>query len=44
MRRVLASISNRTDIGDVTTLANPGIVEEVRKMVQGEKEESEFVG
>ncbi len=36
MRRVLASISNGRDIGDVTTLANPDIVEEVRKMVQGE--------
>jgi acetyl-CoA synthetase len=36
MRRVLASISNRTDVGDVTTLANPEIVEEVRKMVQGD--------
>jgi len=35
MRRVLASISNRTDVGDVTTLANPEIVEEIRKMVQG---------
>jgi len=34
MRRVLAAISNRTDLGDVTTLANPEIVEEVRKMVQ----------
>jgi acetyl-CoA synthetase len=44
MRRVLASISNRTDVGDVTTLANPEIVEEVRKMVQGEEQESEFVG
>jgi acetyl-CoA synthetase len=36
MRRVLASISNTMDIGDVTTLANPEIVEEVRKMVQGD--------
>ncbi|OGG45981.1 MAG: acetate--CoA ligase [Candidatus Handelsmanbacteria bacterium RIFCSPLOWO2_12_FULL_64_10] len=36
MRRVLASISNRKDVGDVTTLANPEIVEEIRKMVQGE--------
>jgi acetyl-CoA synthetase len=36
MRRILASISNRTDVGDVTTLANPEIVEEVRKMVQGD--------
>jgi len=35
MRRVLAAISNRRDIGDVTTLANPEIVEEIRKMVQG---------
>jgi acetyl-CoA synthetase len=35
MRRVLSSISNRTDVGDVTTLANPEIVEEIRKMVQG---------
>ncbi len=36
MRRVLASISNTMDVGDVTTLANPEIVEQVRKMVQGE--------
>jgi acetyl-CoA synthetase len=36
MRRVLASISNGLDVGDVTTLANPDIVEEIRKMVQGE--------
>ena len=36
MRRVLASISNGRDVGDVTTLANPDIVEEIRKMVQGE--------
>jgi acetyl-CoA synthetase len=36
MRRVLAAISNTMDIGDVTTLANPEIVEEVRVMVQGE--------
>lgn len=34
MRRVLASISNKGDVGDVTTLANPEIVEEVRHMVQ----------
>ncbi len=34
MRRVLASISNKRDVGDVTTLANPDIVEEIRKMVQ----------
>ncbi len=36
MRRVLAAISNTMDIGDVTTLANPEVVEEVRQMVQGE--------
>ena len=34
MRRVLAAISNGRDIGDVTTLANAAIVEEIRKMVQ----------
>lgn len=36
MRRVLASISNRRDVGDVTTLANPGVVDEIRTMVQGQ--------
>ena len=35
MRRVLASISNRRDVGDVTTLANPTVVEDIRVMVQG---------
>ncbi|MEM7032826.1 MAG: acetate--CoA ligase [Chloroflexota bacterium] len=35
MRRVLGSISNHTDIGDVMTLANPEIVDEVKQMVQG---------
>lgn len=34
MRRILASISNRKDVGDVTTLANPQIVEEIRQQVQ----------
>ncbi len=34
MRRVLADISNGRDIGDVTTLANPEIVEEILRMVQ----------
>jgi len=34
MRRVLASISNGRDIGDVTTLANPEIVEDIQKMVR----------
>ncbi len=37
MRRVLAAISNYMDIGDVTTLANPDVVELIRKMVQGEE-------
>jgi acetyl-CoA synthetase len=36
MRRVLAAISNTMHVGDVTTLANPEVVEEVRKMVQGD--------
>jgi acetyl-CoA synthetase len=35
MRRVLAAISNSMDTGDVTTLANPDIVEVIRKEVQG---------
>ena len=35
MRRVLAAISNTLEIGDVTTLANPEIVEQIRIMVQG---------
>ncbi|MCH6569334.1 MAG: hypothetical protein IH794_04465, partial [Acidobacteria bacterium] len=34
MRRVLAAISNGIDVGDVSTLANPEIVEGIRKMVQ----------
>src|SRR5438105_108130 len=35
MRRVLAAISNRRDVGDVTTLANPDVVEQIRVLVQG---------
>ena len=38
MRRVLASISNRKDVGDVTTLANPDVVEQIRVMVQGKEQ------
>jgi acetyl-CoA synthetase len=34
MRRVLASISNGQDAGDITTLANPEVVEELRKMAK----------
>src|SRR6266436_3302091 len=37
MRRVIAGISNFTSPGDITTLANPEIVETIRKMVQAEK-------
>ncbi len=32
MRRVLGAISNNQDVGDVTTLANPEIVEEIKQM------------
>jgi acetyl-CoA synthetase len=34
MRRVLAAISNNEDVGDVTTLANPEVVEKIKKIVQ----------
>ena len=34
MRRVLAALSNNKDVGDVMTLANPEIVDEIREMVQ----------
>ena len=34
MRRVLAAISNGRSIGDVTTLANSEMVEQIRKLVQ----------
>ncbi len=34
MRRVLGAISNRGDVGNVMTLANPEVVEEIRNMVQ----------
>jgi acetyl-CoA synthetase len=35
MRRVLASISNQMDYGDITTLSNPEVVEQIRVQVQG---------
>ncbi|HVS90102.1 MAG TPA: acetate--CoA ligase [Candidatus Acidoferrum sp.] len=35
MRRVLAAISNQMDTGDITTLANPDIVAQIRQLVQG---------
>jgi acetyl-CoA synthetase len=37
MRRVIAAVSNFTDVGDVATLANPEIVEDIRHHVQSEK-------
>jgi acetyl-CoA synthetase len=37
MRRVIAAISNFMDVGDVTTLANPEVVEVIRKQVQTAK-------
>jgi acetyl-CoA synthetase len=32
MRRVLAAISNNEDAGDISTLADPEIVEEIRQI------------
>ena len=32
MRRVLAALSNDEDVGDITTLANPEVVEAIRQM------------
>jgi acetyl-CoA synthetase len=37
MRRVLAAISNTLDTGDITTLANPDVVEQIRVTVQGKE-------
>jgi acetyl-CoA synthetase len=37
MRRVIASVSNFADVGDVTTLANPEVVDGIRHHVQSEK-------
>jgi len=37
MRRVIASVSNFADVGDVTTLANPEVVEGIRHHVQRAK-------
>ncbi|MGO9081122.1 MAG: acetate--CoA ligase [Streptosporangiaceae bacterium] len=43
MRRVIAAISNFADTGDVTTLANPEIVEDIRHHVQRVKVEKDDV-
>jgi len=37
MRRVIAAVSNFTDVGDVTTLANPEVVDGIRRQVQAAK-------
>ena len=37
MRRVIAAVSNFTDTGDVTTLANPEVVDSIRHHVQAAK-------
>jgi acetyl-CoA synthetase len=34
MRRVLAAISNKGDVGNVMTLANPEIVEAIKNQVE----------
>jgi acetyl-CoA synthetase len=39
MRRVIAGISNFTDVGDISTLANPEVVEQIRTQVQAAKQE-----
>ena len=38
MRRVIAGISNFTDVGDITTLANPEVVDEIRAHVHEVKQ------
>jgi len=35
MRRILAAISNGTDVGDTMTLANPEVVDAIKKMAKG---------
>jgi acetyl-CoA synthetase len=37
MRRVIAGVSNFTDVGDITTLANPEVVDQIREQVQSAK-------
>jgi len=38
MRRVLAAVSNRLPVGDVTTLANPDVVEHIKTMVESQSQ------
>jgi len=37
MRRILAALSNNMNTGDITTLANPDVVENIRVLVQGKE-------
>jgi acetyl-CoA synthetase len=37
MRRVIAGISTFAEVGDVTTLANPEVVDDIRHQIQREK-------
>jgi acetyl-CoA synthetase len=37
MRRVIAATSNFADVGDITTLANPEVVDQIRQQVQSAK-------
>jgi acetyl-CoA synthetase len=39
MRRVIAGISNFTDVGDISTLANPDVVEKIKEQVEAAKKE-----
>ena len=39
MRRVIAGISNFADVGDVSTLANPEVVEKIEEQVHAAKKE-----
>jgi acetyl-CoA synthetase len=39
MRRVIAGISNFADVGDISTLANPDVVDKIREQVQRLKKE-----
>jgi acetyl-CoA synthetase len=39
MRRVIAGISNFTEVGDISTLANPDVVEKIKDQVYGAKRE-----
>jgi len=39
MRRVIAGISNFADVGDISTLANPDVVDKIREQVHSAKKE-----